>query len=189
METGPLHPLVKDYYQKCHFNTSLYLFLPMFNLWSQIKTNAFFSYILEWQEIISLKLFNTLNLIGNLRFKMNNSAILRESVGLPEDDGQYPPRRWRWVKNIQSWGRNVSDPGSNDNFLHCLVVLLPCYCIAVVHGTGDDDLYSGFGKEDVAPALATHDLEYDPAFQVSLAFGNVKWQHSWKFWISQDRVL
>ena len=31
---------------------------------------------------------------------------------------------------------------------------------------GDDDLYSGFGKEDVAPALATHDLEYDPAFQV-----------------------
>ena len=52
METGPLHPLVKDYYQKCHFNTSLYLFLPMFNLWSQIKTKAFSSYILEWQERI-----------------------------------------------------------------------------------------------------------------------------------------
>ena len=66
-----------------------------------------------------------------------------------------------------------------------LVAGMPCYCIAaVVSGTGDDDLYSGFGKEDVAPALATHDLEYDPAFQVSLAF---KWQHSWKFWISQDR--
>ena len=36
----------------------------------------------------------------------------------------------------------------------------------VLSPTGDDDLYSGFGKEDVAPALATHDLEYDPAFQV-----------------------
>jgi hypothetical protein len=32
-----------------------------------------------------------------------------------------------------------------------------------------DDMYGGFGKEDVAPALATHDLEYDPAFQVSLS--------------------
>ena len=39
---------------------------------------------------------------------------------------------------------------------------------------GDDDLYSGFGKEDVAPALATHDLEYDPAFQVLKARSNLK---------------
>ena len=42
-----------------------------------------------------------------------------------------------------------------------------CYCFVVVCHIGDDDLYSGFGKEDVAPALATHDLEYDPAFQVT----------------------
>ena len=39
---------------------------------------------------------------------------------------------------------------------------------------GDDDLYSGFGKEDVAPALATHDLEYDPAFQVLKTCSNLK---------------
>ena len=32
---------------------------------------------------------------------------------------------------------------------------------------GEEDEYAGFGKEDVAPALATHDLEYDPAFQVA----------------------
>ena len=54
-------------------------------------------------------------------------------------------------------------------------------------GPGDDDLYSGFGKEDVAPALATHDLEYDPAFQVLKAFQNVKRHHEWVCWDSQDK--
>ena len=35
-----------------------------------------------------------------------------------------------------------------------------------VHLAGDGDLYSGFGREDVAPALETTDLEFDSGFQV-----------------------
>ena len=35
-----------------------------------------------------------------------------------------------------------------------------------VHLAGDGDLYSGFGREDVAPALDTADLEFDSGFQV-----------------------
>ena len=30
-------------------------------------------------------------------------------------------------------------------------------------GDNDEDLYSGYGREDVAPALETADLEYDPS--------------------------
>ena len=30
----------------------------------------------------------------------------------------------------------------------------------------DDDLYSGFGNDEVAPALQTEDLEFDEGFQV-----------------------
>ena len=30
----------------------------------------------------------------------------------------------------------------------------------------DEDLYSGFGNEEVAPALQTEDIEYDEGFQV-----------------------
>ena len=30
----------------------------------------------------------------------------------------------------------------------------------------EDNLYSGFGTEEVAPALQTEDLEYDEGFQV-----------------------
>ena len=33
-------------------------------------------------------------------------------------------------------------------------------------GGDNDDLYSGFGTEEVAPALQTDDLEYDEGFQV-----------------------
>ena len=36
-----------------------------------------------------------------------------------------------------------------------------------VHLAGDD-MYSGFGREDVAPALDTADLEYDPGFQAAV---------------------
>ena len=36
-----------------------------------------------------------------------------------------------------------------------------------VHAT-DDDLYTGFGREDVAPALETNDLEYDRGFQAAV---------------------
>ena len=41
--------------------------------------------------------------------------------------------------------------------------------------SNDDDLYSGFGAEDVAAPLATEDLEYDEGFQVNdfhFFFGN-----------------
>ena len=37
------------------------------------------------------------------------------------------------------------------------------------HGSGraaEDNLYSGFGTEEVAPALLTEDLEFDEGFQV-----------------------
>lgn len=37
-----------------------------------------------------------------------------------------------------------------------------------VHLVGDDDMYSGFGREDVAPALDTADLEYDSGFQAAV---------------------
>ena len=33
----------------------------------------------------------------------------------------------------------------------------------------DEDLYAGFGNEEVAPALQTEDLEYDEGFQVKIA--------------------
>ena len=36
-----------------------------------------------------------------------------------------------------------------------------------VHAT-DEDLYTGFGREDVAPALETNDLEYDRGFQAAV---------------------
>ena len=32
----------------------------------------------------------------------------------------------------------------------------------------EDNLYSGFGTEEVAPALQTEDLEFDEGFQVQL---------------------
>ncbi len=35
----------------------------------------------------------------------------------------------------------------------------------------DDDLYAGFGNEEVAPALQTEDLEFDEGFQVKLIYG------------------
>ena len=39
--------------------------------------------------------------------------------------------------------------------------------VQLQHGPGDThDMYSGFGREDVAPALDTADLEYDSGFQV-----------------------
>ena len=192
METGPLHPLVKDYYQKCHFNTSLYLSLSMFNLWSQIKTKAFYSYILEWQErirwtsskILDSKWITVLSsgnpsgypkMMANIHLAGGGeSKIIKAGVEMFQTQVAFTIWTMSWRKRLLNIVR----------VLHRLVALLPCYCIAVVSGTGDDDLYSGFGKEDVAPALATHDLEYDPAFQVSLAF---KWQHNGKFWISQDR--
>ena len=43
----------------------------------------------------------------------------------------------------------------------------------VSHVDDDDDLYSGFGTEEVAPALQTEDLEFDEGFQVGavLTFG------------------
>ena len=37
-----------------------------------------------------------------------------------------------------------------------------------VHLAGDGDMYSGFGREDVAPALDTADLEFDSGFQVRI---------------------
>ena len=44
--------------------------------------------------------------------------------------------------------------------------------LANVHLAGnddnDDDLYSGFGTEEVAPELQTEDLEFDEGFQVRL---------------------
>ena len=43
--------------------------------------------------------------------------------------------------------------------------------LANVHLAGDDnddDLYSGFGTEEVAPELQTEDLEFDEGFQVIL---------------------
>ena len=67
---------------------------------------------------------------------------------------------------------NVLKTSSSEDCLD--FVSFGCFCrpcvVQPIFGAGDDDLYSGFGKEDVAPALATHDLEYDPAFQVSKAF-------------------
>ena len=33
---------------------------------------------------------------------------------------------------------------------------------------GHDDMYSGFDREDVAPALETNDLDYDSGFQAAL---------------------
>ena len=33
---------------------------------------------------------------------------------------------------------------------------------------GDDDMYSGFDREDVAPALETNDLHYDSGFQAAV---------------------
>ena len=35
-----------------------------------------------------------------------------------------------------------------------------------LNDTKDENLYSGFGTEEVAPALQTEDLEYDEGFQV-----------------------
>ena len=40
----------------------------------------------------------------------------------------------------------------------------------VSHVDDDDDLYSGFGTEEVAPALQTEDLEFDEGFQVGAVF-------------------
>ena len=37
-----------------------------------------------------------------------------------------------------------------------------------LNDTKDENLYSGFGTEEVAPALQTEDLEYDEGFQVGL---------------------
>ena len=37
----------------------------------------------------------------------------------------------------------------------------------------DEDLYSGFGNEEVAPALQTEDLEFDEGFQVSSAKNSI----------------
>ena len=46
--------------------------------------------------------------------------------------------------------------------------------LANVHLAGnddnDDDLYSGFGTEEVAPELQTEDLEFDEGFQVRFRF-------------------
>lgn len=38
----------------------------------------------------------------------------------------------------------------------------------------DEDLYSGFGNEEVAPALQTDDLEFDEGFQVRLLIDQIK---------------
>ena len=38
-----------------------------------------------------------------------------------------------------------------------------------LNDTKDENLYSGFGTEEVAPALQTEDLEYDEGFQVGYA--------------------
>ena len=56
--------------------------------------------------------------------------------------------------------------------------IFQCDDIACVVGSGaammsnvhlaGDDMYSGFGREDVAPALDTADLEYDPGFQAAV---------------------
>ena len=35
-----------------------------------------------------------------------------------------------------------------------------------LNDTKEENLYSGFGTEEVAPALQTEDLEYDEGFQV-----------------------
>ena len=43
-----------------------------------------------------------------------------------------------------------------------------------VHLAGDGDMYSGFGREDVAPALDTADLEFDSGFQVMIFY----WHHN-----------
>jgi hypothetical protein len=37
-----------------------------------------------------------------------------------------------------------------------------------IQAPDEDDLYSGFGNEEVAPALQTDDLEFDEGFQVSV---------------------
>ena len=42
-------------------------------------------------------------------------------------------------------------------------------------GPGDThDMYSGFGREDVAPALDTADLEYDSGFQVGTLLSYIR---------------
>ena len=41
-----------------------------------------------------------------------------------------------------------------------------------IHLVDEDDMYSGFGREDIAPALDTTALEYDERFQQAVGVGN-----------------
>ena len=47
--------------------------------------------------------------------------------------------------------------------------------------TKDENLYSGFGTEEVAPALQTEDLEYDEGFQVGYEVITKPWLKSIKY--------
>ena len=65
-----------------------------------------------------------------------------------------------------------------------------------VHLAGDGDMYSGFGREDVAPALDTADLEFDSGFQVRVFTDIIISTESLTTWaekrfihISQERLV
>ena len=48
-----------------------------------------------------------------------------------------------------------------------LVILIMMLANVHLAPSDDEDLYSGFGNEEVAPALQTEDIEFDEGFQVS----------------------
>ena len=64
-----------------------------------------------------------------------------------------------------SGNRKKSDQLLNGQTLHYNLKMLSNVHLAP---SDDEDLYSGFGTEEVAPALQTEDLEFDEGFQVKL---------------------
>ncbi len=62
-----------------------------------------------------------------------------------------------FVKETKSYKSHVSLP----------LILESGKMIASLHAR-EDDLYSGYGREDVAPDLDTEGLQFDEGFQVSV---------------------